>query len=103
MSTVLRTLSDRVANGLNEERRTGLARAGITAHVPVVASLVGLHLGDTLPHDYASAQQTDEAAYAKLFHNLLDAGIAIAPGAYEILFPGLTHTPSTLTPLTTAL
>jgi glutamate-1-semialdehyde 2,1-aminomutase len=26
-----------------------------------------------------------------VFHGLLDHGVAIAPGAYEVLFPGLAH------------
>ena len=30
-------------------------------------------------------------AYARLFHALLDRGVALAPGPYEVLFPGLAH------------
>jgi glutamate-1-semialdehyde 2,1-aminomutase len=96
------TLVERAAR-LGEVLRTGLARAGVTAQVPVVASLVGIHLGDTLPRNYAEAQRTDEAGYAKLFHALLDAGVAIAPGAYEVLFPGLAHTGPILEQITAAL
>jgi glutamate-1-semialdehyde 2,1-aminomutase len=88
---------------LGDILRTGLAEAGITAQVPVVASLVGLYLGETLPRDYAEAQRTDEAGYAKLFHSLLDRGVAIAPGAYEVLFPGLAHTNAVLDEITAAL
>ena len=29
--------------------------------------------------------------YPRLFHELLGRGVAIAPGAYEILFPSLAH------------
>jgi glutamate-1-semialdehyde 2,1-aminomutase len=85
--------------------RDGLAAAGIPAQVPVVSSLVGLFLGDRTepPTDYAEAQQTDEAAYAKLFHALLASGVAVAPGAYEVLFPGLAHTDEVLQEIATAL
>ena len=38
------------------------------------------------------ARTTDEAAYARFFHALLDEGVALAPGAYEVVFPGLAHT-----------
>jgi glutamate-1-semialdehyde 2,1-aminomutase len=69
-----------------------LAAAGIVAHVPVASTLVGLYLGDPPPTDYDGARATDEAGYAKLFHALLDRGVALAPGAYEVLFPGLAHT-----------
>ena len=80
--------AQRLADGLAK----ALADVGVVAHVPRYATLVGLHLGDELPRDYAGARRTDEAAYARLFHALLAAGVAIAPGAYEVLFPGLAHT-----------
>jgi glutamate-1-semialdehyde 2,1-aminomutase len=68
-----------------------LRGAGVKARVPVVGTLVGLYFGDELPRDYVGAKQTDEATYARVFHTLLDRGVAIAPGAYEVMFPGTTH------------
>jgi glutamate-1-semialdehyde 2,1-aminomutase len=82
----------RHAEGLAVALRGALDAAGVTAHVPVVSTLVGLYLGDPAPRDYDGARATDEAGYAKLFHALLDRGVALAPGAYEVLFPGLAHT-----------
>jgi glutamate-1-semialdehyde 2,1-aminomutase len=82
----------------------GIAKAftrggGVNAHIPVEGSLVGLFLGPSesfgtigRPLDYAAARRTDESMYARLFHALLDEGVAIAPGAYEVMFPGLAHT-----------
>ena len=61
--------------------------------MPRVASLVGVYFGPDLPVDYDGARQTDESRYARWFHGLLDRGIAVAPGAYEVMFPGLTHSP----------
>ncbi|CAB4766159.1 unannotated protein [freshwater metagenome] len=29
--------------------------------------------------------------YPKVFHELLTRGVALAPGAYEVLFPSLAH------------
>jgi glutamate-1-semialdehyde 2,1-aminomutase len=66
--------------------------AGLVGHVPVASTLVGLYLGDPAPTDYDGARATDEKRYAALFHGLLDRGVALAPGAYEVLFPGLAHT-----------
>jgi glutamate-1-semialdehyde 2,1-aminomutase len=77
-----------LANGIAK----AFAGAGIDARVPVEATLVGLFFGPSVPVDYATARTTDEAAYARAFHALLDRGVAIAPGAYEVLFPGLAHT-----------
>jgi glutamate-1-semialdehyde 2,1-aminomutase len=72
--------------------RSAFATARIPAVVPQVASLVGVHLSPDEPTDYASAQRTDTARYAAFFHAMLDRGVALAPGAYEVLFPGLAHT-----------
>jgi glutamate-1-semialdehyde 2,1-aminomutase len=70
-------------------------KAGIRADVPVVSSIVGLHMG--------TGDSTDEKAYAEVFHRLLDKGVAIPPGAYEVLFPGLTHTDEVLADVGEAL
>jgi glutamate-1-semialdehyde 2,1-aminomutase len=79
-----------------EQLAAGIAKAGTDAgpplRAPLVGPLVGLYVGEDLPVDYDSARATDEAAYARLFHALLDRGVAVAPGAYEVLFPGLAHT-----------
>jgi glutamate-1-semialdehyde 2,1-aminomutase len=76
--------------------RDAFAAAGVTAHVPLASTLVGLYVGDPLPMDYDGARATDEAGYAKLFHGLLDRGVALAPGAYEVMFPGLAHDAETI-------
>ena len=33
----------------------------------------------------------DNGRYPKVFHALLERGVALAPGAYEALFPSLAH------------
>jgi glutamate-1-semialdehyde 2,1-aminomutase len=80
------------AERLATHLRKALADAGVDAVVGQTASLVGLHFGATAPTDFAGAQQTDTARYAAFFHALLARGVALAPGAYEVLFPGLAHT-----------
>ncbi|HET8617600.1 MAG TPA: glutamate-1-semialdehyde 2,1-aminomutase [Acidimicrobiales bacterium] len=83
--------------------RDGLAAAGVPAVVPVASTLVGLYLGSAPPADYDGARATDEAAYARLFHGLLDAGVALAPGAYEVMFPGLAHSDEVLAEVAAAV
>jgi len=69
---------------------------GLVARATVVGSLVGFYMGDHVPLDYADARRTDEARYASLFHAMLDRGIALAPGPYEVAFPGLAHDEDTI-------
>ena len=83
----LSATAGRLASGLED----ALTSAGLCARVPVVGPLVGLFMGEDLPVDYDGARCTDTATYAALFHALLDRGVALAPGPYEILFPGLAH------------
>ena len=40
--------------------------------------------------------------YAPLFHGLFERGVALAPGPYEILFPGLAHTDAEIDQTATA-
>jgi glutamate-1-semialdehyde 2,1-aminomutase len=82
----------RTAKALASAFRAAFDAAGVTAHVPVASTLVGLYHGARAPIDYDGARSTDEAGYAKLFHGLLERGVALAPGAYEVMFPGLAHT-----------
>jgi glutamate-1-semialdehyde 2,1-aminomutase len=37
--------------------------------------------------------------YARLFHSLLNEGVAMAPGAYEAIFVGLGHTDAVMNDL----
>jgi glutamate-1-semialdehyde 2,1-aminomutase len=92
MYTALTDRVERFAAGLRSAAET----AGLTLSVPEVGTLCGLYLGAEAPTDFDGAQRTDEAAYARLFHGLLDRGVFVAPGAYEILFVGLAHTDAIL-------
>jgi glutamate-1-semialdehyde 2,1-aminomutase len=83
--------------------RSGLEAAGVPAVVSQASSLVGLYMGRRPPADYDGALATDEAAYARLFHGLLDNGVALAPGAYEVMFPGLAHTDEVLADVAAAV
>ena len=83
------------ARNLSALLRDACASNGIRAQFPVVGTLVGMHFGDALtdaPTNFDEAKTTDEKMYATVFHAMLDAGIAMAPGAYEALFVGLAHT-----------
>jgi glutamate-1-semialdehyde 2,1-aminomutase len=87
----LATLSaraERLADGLAQ----ALTGAGVDVQVPCVGPLVGLRFAREPAIDYETAKATDEKQFASFFHALLRRGVALAPGAYEVLFPGLAHT-----------
>jgi glutamate-1-semialdehyde 2,1-aminomutase len=84
------------ARKLGAGLRDAISAAGLPIQVPVLGTLVGLHFATNHVHDYESAKQTDEAMYAAFFHAMLNEGVMMAPGAYEVLFPGLAHTDDVL-------
>ena len=87
----LTTTAHKLAAGLQEAIRS----AGLPAQVPVVGTLVGIHLGANPVTNFDDAKAANEPGlYAPFFHEMLRQGIAMAPGAYEALFPSFAHTDS---------
>ena len=81
--------SARLADGL----ASAFSGAGLDAVLPRVGSLLGCFFGDVAPTDFDEAKAlADNGIYPKVFHALLERGVALAPGAYEALFPSLAHT-----------
>jgi glutamate-1-semialdehyde 2,1-aminomutase len=81
------------ATALADGLREAITSAGVAVQVPRGGTLVGLHFSDTPVHDYDEAKVgADTGRYTTFFHSMLDQGIALAPGAYEALFPSLAHT-----------
>lgn len=81
------------ATALADGLASAFAAAGVPAQVPRVGPLVGLFFGETMPSDYDGAKRSvDLSNYPRWFHGMLDRGIALAPGPYEVLFPSLAHT-----------
>ena len=69
--------------------------AGLFARTPVEGPLMGLYLAREdfeEPRDFEEARRLcDNGLYRAFFHAMLDQGVALAPGAYEILFVSLAH------------
>jgi glutamate-1-semialdehyde 2,1-aminomutase len=83
----LESIATALADGLHD----AIAGAGIDVQVPRGGTLVGLHFSPTPVRDYDQAT-VGAGRYPAFFHAMLDQGIALAPGAYEALFPSLAHT-----------
>jgi len=90
----LTDLGDRV-----ERLAAGVARAvasaGLHALTPSAGPLMGLYLSREpapAPTNFAQARALcDNGLYGPFFHAMLAQGVALAPGAYEILFTSLAH------------
>jgi glutamate-1-semialdehyde 2,1-aminomutase len=73
----------------------GMLDAAREAGVPMTANQVpgmfGLFFTDRTVTDYALATQCDLAAFKHFFHGMLDAGIYLAPSAFEAGFISSAH------------
>jgi glutamate-1-semialdehyde 2,1-aminomutase len=80
--------AERFGSGL----AAAISSAGMAVQVPVVGPLVGLFFGPDPVTDYAMARASvANGMYARFFGAMLERGVALAPGPYEAMFPGLAH------------
>ncbi len=83
------------ASQLSNELVKVIREAGVAVQVTHFSSLLGIFFGDSVVTNYAEARDSVELGlYPAFFHGMLDRGIALAPGPYEVLFPSLAHTPA---------
>jgi glutamate-1-semialdehyde 2,1-aminomutase len=74
----------------------GLQRASRRHRVPFAAQAVGgmfgLYFAASVPDSYAQVMACDKDRFKRFFHAMLDAGIYLAPSAYEAGFVSAAHT-----------
>jgi glutamate-1-semialdehyde 2,1-aminomutase len=81
-----------------KDLETAIASGGLAVAAPAVGPLVGLFVAPAAagpiapPAAYTGAHALAEnGVYRRFFHAMLRRGVALAPGPYEVLFPGLAH------------
>jgi glutamate-1-semialdehyde 2,1-aminomutase len=77
--------------------------AGVAITVQRVGTMLTPFFSDHPVHDYAAARRTDRDAYAAFFHAMLDAGVYLAPSAFEAAFTSTVHGAAELATLEAAL
>jgi glutamate-1-semialdehyde 2,1-aminomutase len=83
---------DDTARQLADGLAAAIGAAGLPVTVPRVGPLVGLFFTDEPVRNYDEARAANgNDRYRRFFHAMLQRGIALAPGAYELLFPSLAH------------
>jgi len=84
----LEAIATRLADGL----QSVFDDAGTAAIVPRVGPLVGLFFTTGQPANFDEAKAAaDNGMYPQFFHGMLERGVALAPGPYEVMFPSLAH------------
>lgn len=97
--TTLRKLDDAALyarlDDYTERLITGLRGAARAAGVPFSAqhlgSMFGLYFADSIPADFKAVTSCDLTAFKRFFHAMLEAGVSLAPSAYEAGFVSAVH------------
>ena len=84
----LQQKTDQVVSGLAERA----ARHGVPVTVNHVCGMFGLFFTDAPVRNFDDVQRCDVARFNAFFHHMLDAGIYLAPSAFEAGFVSLAHT-----------
>ena len=93
-------LLDEAAYTMLEGRSTELAtmlgsvlNEVLPTQIPQAGPILGLFFADSPVTNYAQAKKSAESGrYKAFFREMLNRGVAFAPGAYEAIFPSLAHT-----------
>ena len=74
----------------------GLAAAAAKAHIDfsaqAIGGMFGIYFASKAPASYGEVMRCDKEAFNRFFHPMLDAGIYLAPSAFEAGFVSATHT-----------
>ena len=84
----LETLGSRWVKGM----RKAADEAGVAATIAHCGSMVGMHLRRGPVTNYTEVQGADTELFQRYFRGMLDAGVYLAPSAFEIGFISTAHT-----------
>ncbi|MET0345291.1 MAG: glutamate-1-semialdehyde 2,1-aminomutase [Casimicrobiaceae bacterium] len=65
--------------------------AGVAFCAQSVGGMFGLYFADRVPDSYASVMACDKERFNRFFHAMLDAGVYLAPSAFEAGFVSAAH------------
>ena len=66
-------------------------KANVAFSAQSIGSMFGVYFRATAPRSYAEVMQCDRERFNRFFHAMLDAGIYLAPSAYEAGFVSAAH------------
>ncbi|HSS69836.1 MAG TPA: glutamate-1-semialdehyde 2,1-aminomutase [Casimicrobiaceae bacterium] len=84
-------LSERT-RALTEGLTGAAAKARVAFSAQSIGGMLGIYFAREVPHSYAAVMSCDKKAFNSFFHRMLDAGIYLAPSAFEAGFVSAAHT-----------
>jgi len=83
---------EQLAKQLTEGLTASAAKYGIPFCAQSVGGMFGLYFSAAVPASYAEVMACNKEAFNRFFHAMLDAGIYLAPSAFEAGFVSSAHT-----------
>ena len=83
LARVTRTLTDGLTDAAN--------KAGVSFCAQAVGGMFGVYFATAVPESYERVMACDKAQFNRFFHAMLDAGVYLAPSAYEAGFVSAAH------------
>jgi glutamate-1-semialdehyde 2,1-aminomutase len=77
---------------LTEGLAASAKKHGIPFCAQSVGGMFGLYFSKAVPTSYAEVMACDKEAFNRFFHAMLDAGVYLAPSAFEAGFVSAAHT-----------
>jgi len=82
---------ERTAGALTEGLADAFAERALPATINREGSMFNVFFTEAPVRDFAGAKAADHERYARLFHHLLDRGVALPPSGYELWTLGTAH------------
>ena len=82
---------ERKTHALTDGLAAAARRHGVAFAAQAIGGMFGIYFARALPASYDEVMACDKAAFNRFFHAMLDAGIYLAPSAYEAGFVSAAH------------
>ena len=82
---------ERSAKHLTEGLSASAKTHGVKFCAQSIGGMFGLYFSESLPTSYAEVMACDTKAFNRFFHAMLDAGVYLAPSAFEAGFVSAAH------------
>ncbi len=80
------------AKQLTEGLTASARKYGVPFCAQSIGGMFGLYFSNSVPTSYAEVMACDKEAFNRFFHAMLDAGVYLAPSAFEAGFVSAAHT-----------
>jgi glutamate-1-semialdehyde 2,1-aminomutase len=76
---------------LTDGLATVAAHAGVAFSAQSIGGMFGIYFARSVPDSFAAVMNCDKERFNRFFHAMLDAGVYLAPSAFEAGFVSSAH------------